>query len=403
VGQRRWHLAGTRCHHAARHRAEGGGVSIAHQVDTHQLDVFFIGEDGGLYVSWAVDEGNWQGPVRISRPGVAPKGSRLATAHQTNDPQLDVFFLGNDRGLNVSWVVGGGIWQGPVNASDGFRLTPILEDGHFYPFTYVDDHGPHTIPGDGTPTGAFSFDDRMFVAFFHNPAPGEHFSGLSVSSHPFSPRPYDLLFKVSTASAPKFFQIATSVISNSEYADVLPSREGDGLILFGHGWNEKAQSNGVHLAWLPLRRGQMPQPHEIRYYARELSPPWSDSERDATICFRTEGWSSISVGRIEATGHWILMNQTSGGRDFPQSFTTPIITRIADAPWEIMSATPIEVFKPVRDNALGRYMYNAGFPDSTISSPAFLRLITLASPTVHIFSITTRRTIPPPTLPRFSM
>ena len=49
-------------------------------------------------MSWVIDGGHWQGPVRISPPGVAPKGSRLATAHQTDDSQLDVFFIGNDRG-----------------------------------------------------------------------------------------------------------------------------------------------------------------------------------------------------------------------------------------------------------------------------------------------------------------
>jgi len=57
------------------------------------------------------------------------------------------------------------------------------------------------------------------------------------------------------------------------------------------------------------------------------------------------------------------MHQTCGGRDHPESFTGPIIARVARAPWEILSATPLEVFNPVRDNALGRYMYNANFPD----------------------------------------
>jgi predicted Fe-Mo cluster-binding NifX family protein len=342
---------------------KGAGVATSHQVDNHQLDVFFVGEDGGLYVSWVIDGGTWQGPVRISRPGVAPNGSVLATAHQTDDSQLDVVFIGNDRGLNVSWVVGGGIWQGPVNVSDGFRLTPIRENGHFYPFTYVEDEVPHRIPGDGTPTGAFSYDQHMFVAFFHNPVNGRYFSGLAVSSNPFRPQPFDLLFKVSTADAPRFFQIAPCVIANAEYAKGLPVPEGDGVILFGHGWNAHEQSNGVHLAWLPLQRGQLPRQDGIRYYSRALSPPWSASQQDATLFFKTEGWSSISVGRIEATGQWILLHQTCGGRDFPQSFTGPILARIGAAPWDVMTATPIEVFNPVRDDALGRYMHHAAFPD----------------------------------------
>jgi hypothetical protein len=69
------------------------------------------------------------------------------------------------------------------------------------------------------------------------------------------------------------------------------------------------------------------------------------------------------VGRIPSTGHWILLNQTCGGRDFKQSFTSPIIARIADNPWQIAEAKPIEIFNPIRDNAMGRYMYHADFQD----------------------------------------
>jgi hypothetical protein len=33
------------------------GIAAAHQVDEHQLDSFFIGEDGALYMSWVIDGG----------------------------------------------------------------------------------------------------------------------------------------------------------------------------------------------------------------------------------------------------------------------------------------------------------------------------------------------------------
>jgi hypothetical protein len=222
----------------------------------------------------------------------------------------------------------------------------------------------------------------MFVTFFNALPNNQFFSGLSVSPNPFAVRPYDLLFKVSTASAPKFFQIAPCVIANAEYSGLLPSTDGDGVILFGHGWNDKVQSNGVHLAWLPLPRGQMPRKSAIRYYARELSPPWSANEQDATLFLRTEGWSSISVGRIAATGHWILLHQTSGGPaspQFSQSRTGPIIARVAETPWGIADAAPLEIFNPVRDHALGRYMHNPDYPDfnnliasvPTIPQPGF--------------------------------
>src|SRR5215831_3911542 len=92
-----------------------GHLAVERQSD-HQLDVFFIGADGALCVSWVIDGDTWQGPVRISRPGVAPAGGGVAAARQSAD-QLDVFFIGRDGALYVSWVVGGGIWQGPLRLS----------------------------------------------------------------------------------------------------------------------------------------------------------------------------------------------------------------------------------------------------------------------------------------------
>jgi hypothetical protein len=91
-------------------------IAAAKQLD-NQLDVFFIGNDRGLYVSWVIEGGVWQGPVRITPENIAPPGAKLAAAKQL-DNQLDVFFIGNDGGLYVSWVIEGGVWQGPV------RITP---------------------------------------------------------------------------------------------------------------------------------------------------------------------------------------------------------------------------------------------------------------------------------------
>src|SRR5690348_3421831 len=55
--------------------APGGGVAAAHQIDGHQLDVFFVDERGRLYVSWVIDGGIWQGPARISPADLAPGGA----------------------------------------------------------------------------------------------------------------------------------------------------------------------------------------------------------------------------------------------------------------------------------------------------------------------------------------
>ncbi|WP_318582173.1 beta propeller lectin [Bacillus paranthracis] len=91
----------------------GGGVATAYQT-SQQLDVFFIGNNGALHVSWVIGGGNWLRPVGITPENIAPPGGRLATAYQTSR-QLDVFFIGNNGALHVSWVIGGDKWQGPVS------------------------------------------------------------------------------------------------------------------------------------------------------------------------------------------------------------------------------------------------------------------------------------------------
>lgn len=348
----------------------GACIATAHQVDNNQLDIFFIGEDEGLYVSWAIGGGIWQGPMAISPAGIAPKKAGIATAHQVDDHQLDVFFIGKDNGLNVSWVTGGGIWENPVNVTGGFRLNPIMEDDHFYPFTYSENGQVHTLPGDSTPTGAFSYGNNMFVFFYNGLPNNDYFSGLSFSSNPLAAEPYDLLFKLSTHLNSKFFQVAPFVINNKEF-DLLPSNDGDGLIFFGHGWNPKENCNGVHLAWMPLQLGNLPIKETIKYYSGTITPSWSDKQDDATLFFKTEGWSSISVGRIPTTGHWIFLNQTCGGEDFSLSLNGPIIARIADVPWGIAKANPINIFDPIRDHALGTYMFREDRFDPKIHSVAF--------------------------------
>jgi hypothetical protein len=81
-----------------------------------QSDVFFVGANGALYVSWVVAGGNWTVPFQITNPGVAPPGAALAVANQSTH-QLDVFFIGSNGALQVVWVIDNGIWQGPHQIS----------------------------------------------------------------------------------------------------------------------------------------------------------------------------------------------------------------------------------------------------------------------------------------------
>jgi len=108
----------------------GAFVAAAPQT-SNQLDAFVAGNDGALYVTWVVGTGIWTdgignhgSPVRITPPGVVPAGACLATAHQTPD-QLDVFYVGNDGAVYVTWVVGVGHWSdGTPGNPFPARITP---------------------------------------------------------------------------------------------------------------------------------------------------------------------------------------------------------------------------------------------------------------------------------------
>lgn len=354
-----------------RNIAPPGAALVAHKLDNiwfegdSRVHVFFIGNDGGLYMAWAIQAGKWHGPFPVGPRTIAPAGSRVSTAVQ-GDCQLDIFFIGYNAGLNVCWLNCSGDFHGPVNISDGIRLTPIMDNTgkHFYPFTYKAAGATETLGNSSTPTGAFSYKNKMFVFFFHKKPSGDYFSAVADSSNPFAAVPYNMIFRFRSN---KFFQVAPFVITNAEFTGPgagyqLPSAEGDGLIMFGHGDGTHGEQ-GVFLAWMPLTTGAREDFENIQYYAVNRLTKWSPHEADATMFFATEGWSSLSIGRIPGINKWILLSQTCGGREYFTSFDGPIVARIANTPWGIREAAPVVIFDPVRDDALGKYMYRENYPD----------------------------------------
>jgi hypothetical protein len=94
----------------------GSGVAAALQPN-NQLDVFVVGNDGAIHASWVVGLSHWSdgssgnsAPAPISPQGLAPAGAPVAAANQTAD-QLDVFVVGNDGAIYVTWVAGLGHWS----------------------------------------------------------------------------------------------------------------------------------------------------------------------------------------------------------------------------------------------------------------------------------------------------
>ena len=85
------------------------------QFGLNQTDVFSVASNGAVQVRWVQGAGNWNGPLAISPPGLAPPGAHLAVSNQFGLPnQTDVFVVDNNGASDVLWVQGAGNWNGPL-------------------------------------------------------------------------------------------------------------------------------------------------------------------------------------------------------------------------------------------------------------------------------------------------
>ncbi|MHC5833783.1 MAG: hypothetical protein ACYT04_000000101740, partial [Nostoc sp.] len=85
---------------------------------SNQTDVFLVDNNGQLNLFWVVGEGVWNGPFKLGPAGIANPGSFIAASQQFGSNQTDVFLVDNNGQLNLFWVVGEGVWNGP------FKLGP---------------------------------------------------------------------------------------------------------------------------------------------------------------------------------------------------------------------------------------------------------------------------------------
>jgi hypothetical protein len=343
----------------------GGGIALVTQVPS-QTSAVFLGDQGELLVQWVVGGDTWQGPATISATNIAPPGAPIAAAKLLDDLTI-ALYGGPANQLHVSWVVGGGIWQGPAPINpEMVKLTPVLDgSGIFHPFTIRETSRTWLLLSDATPTGAFSYDDRVFVFVVANEGDDKHLnfvSSLTKSCCPTEPVPFDLAFRFSFQSdleGGKFWQVAPCVVQRSDIPE-LEVEDGEGAILIGHG------RSAFHLAWLPLEPGRDPDLQSIRYYTGAGPGGWSPWEGDAVPLFNTQfGWASLSIGRVPEADLWIMLYHRAGTRDdlVPAcSANNPIAARLASRPWELGTAKEMAILDPVRDGAIGHYMYR-GLPD----------------------------------------
>jgi hypothetical protein len=229
-----------------------------------------------------------------------------------------------------------------------------------------------------TPTGAFSFDDRVYVfvlvthldkQFVDKPFADKQFGCHLVSTDdPIQSKPYQYEGLVSAFPGPTrdyslergFHNVAPCVVKNAEHPG-LPLPDGEGVIMFGHGFNALSRTEAIHLAWMPaIRRPRElsnsrfgPRLDQIQYYSGHPTNLWSHQAERCVALFwlrHQAAWVS-AVWQAEAQ-RWILLYSTSNDTDAPDA---PIMARIGKSLWDW--SDEIELFNPRRELAYGRYMH----------------------------------------------
>src|SRR5205814_1209900 len=95
------------------------------QFGLNQTDVFSVASNGAVQVRWVQGAGNWNGPLAISPPGLAPPGAHLAVSNQFGLPnQTDEFVVDNNCPAQVLWVQGAGNWTAPLASGPPWLAPP---------------------------------------------------------------------------------------------------------------------------------------------------------------------------------------------------------------------------------------------------------------------------------------
>jgi len=238
----------------------------------------------------------------------------------------------------------------------GFQLHPILRRGPdttFRPFNVKGLSNEGYLGTNETPTGAFSYGDRLYVfVVTGNNNPVSYLSSAADLAADF-----DLHYKISETTG-KFWQIAPWVVNNAEWLG-LPCETGDGVLLWGQSLREAGWS--VYLAWMVLPPGQH-SPVNLKYY-RGPGISWSDEQQEAIPLFFMPNVSALSVGWITEVGRWLML-YTRASLAHPRE---SIVCRVAKTPWEW--SEEITVFNPERDRAFTKYMHEPGEDNLNLLPP----------------------------------
>jgi hypothetical protein len=411
------------------HFVPGAPVAAVFYPRYDQLEAFTTDKDGVLNVEWKVRNQAWvpcsfplmgimppqEIPIEVRTPTVVRTerlGQLTGDPDPENLPSLNATgsgewagsgVVGTDLGANTDhngrlFIFFGDVVPGNPNGSPardtdlvgwtsdaglrpgGFTLHPVKAGRFFDPFSI--DSGIGTLPRDRTPTGAFSYESKVYVFGIWDdpadpliPATQVRFptTVLASKEDPSRPGPYDLEFSFSKA---RFWQVAPVVVKNADHPG-LPESQGDGLVLLGGGLGD---GDAIHLAWMRLEPGRGPVVSSVRYYTGNPQQPWTPAEHDAARALAHEReakavvtlaphYTSVSAAWLPQAKQWIVVysraiNDTEAKKVNPAG---PVVARFGANPW--MWSDEVQIFNPCRDLAYGHFMHWSGIDDINTRVP----------------------------------
>jgi hypothetical protein len=263
----------------------------------------------------------------------------------------------------------------PAARGGGIRLNGVLDQtGRFAAFC-VDP--PIGILGENeTPTGAFSHAGRAYVFVWvasraphdvtNAPRAGSYLTSKADPSAPGNYRVEQLISPLMisplTARTTGFYQIAPVKVDATEFAGLFPDSTGAGVVLFGHGHNEKLGHDGIHLAWSPLAPNPALGPLSLWYYTGESDPDrrWSRDANDAEPLLSRPDYTSVSATWRADLRRWILIYGTANPTVKGGPEDGPVMARLARTPFDLATAEDLPIFHPAREHAYTNYMHWPG-------------------------------------------
>jgi hypothetical protein len=182
---------------------------------------------------------------------------------------------------------------------------------------------------------------------------------------PFSPQMTPPPDYIKLSRWERFGGVAPVVVQNADHP-WLPSRTGQGLVMFGIGFNNNVGDMATHLAWMPLIEGRDPSVDTVQYYfgnigdrAIWLGDAQPNNQDNAVALFGAEpNLQSISAMWDQDARGWLIMHMTA---DINVNIVGPVIARIGETP--LTMSDSFAVFDPCREAAYAKYMHWPGLDD----------------------------------------